>query len=346
MITTNIDMNNKEAGAGLIAMAFLILVLGFAGTTAIYLYQNYNLVEDDQTSVDNSRQIQAAIMAFVNREGRYPCPAPLNADIDTEFYGKEVTSTQCVGGALGSGTFRALGRDNETVRVGTVPTRSLNISDELMVDGYGKRYVYAVTERMATPGTNPKSEQGVISVTNDGNHHMTSSEGNAIFALISFGTDERGAYDVSGNLITPCSEDTTAGNNCKFQTTPNTEATFMTTMSKSYGSADESFEHNFAFFANDPLFRWVTSDWDNCDGICITGTQDRTAQCQNIESGAVINVANADLDNAVKNPCIHSPKPEITQTCPLGPCKWRRDVPWGACQAGSDIRIPDRSNCS
>lgn len=346
MNTSHHNIGNKESGAGLIAMAFLILVLGFVGTTAIYLYENYAVVEDDQTSIDNSREIQNAIMAFVNKEGRYPCPAPLNAKIDTALYGKEISSSQCLGGGLGSGTFRALGRGGEAVRIGSIPTRSLNISDKLMVDGYGKRYVYAVTERMATPGTNPKSEQGVISVTNDDNHHMTSSEGNAIFALISYGADDRGAYDIDGNLIMPCKAGTTAGNNCKFQTASDTEATFMTTLSKSYGSEDHNFEHNFAFYANDPVFRWVTGDWDTCEGICITGTQNRTTQCQNIESGAVINVAEADINNAVKNPCIHSPKPTLTQTCPLGPCQWRRDVPWGSCEGAAGIRIPDRSNCS
>jgi hypothetical protein len=344
MITEHTNLNNKESGAGLIAMAFLILVLGFMGTSALYLYDNYELIDDDQTSVDHSKKIQKAILAFAAREGRFPCPAPINASIDSSTYGKEV-STNCLGGALGTGTFRTVGRGGETVRVGTVPTRSLNIPDEYMVDGYGKRFIFAVTERMATPGTNIDSEQGVISVTNDDGHHMTALDGHAIFALVNFGTDDRGAYDVDGNLLAACQASTDAGNNCRFQTQANAPATFVTTLSKSYGSESHNFEHNFAFYSNQPPFRWVTGDWGVCDGVCFTGSQNRVVQCQNVASGEIVNVSDANLNNAAANPCIHSPKPVTSQVCSLGPCLWRQNVPWGACGPAGNLRIPDRRNC-
>ncbi len=343
MITHISTTRLNEKGGSLIALSFLMLVLSVMGTTGLYLYQKYNGVQDDQTSIDQSREIQDAIAAFVSREGRYPCPAPLNAKIDSAQFGKEI-STNCLSAPVGTGTFKAIGRGGETVRIGAVPTRALNLSDNMMVDGHNKRYVYAVTERMATIGTDPYAEHGVITVQNAEGHDLSAVGGHAIFALLSYGEDSRGAYDIDGNLITACDVTADAGQNCQFQTTANTPATFVTTLSKNYNKDEKGLEHSYAFAANEIPYRWNTGPWSECDGDCYSGTQSRDVTCRNLNNGEIVQIAEADLNNANKNPCIHTARPQPSRVCGLGPCTWQAGS-YGQCQASGNVRIPDRRNC-
>lgn len=316
-----------------------MLALGFIITGAIYLMQNYETIYSDQESVEGLREIETALMDFVAREGRYPCPASLilapdETAGDGTVYGREGPSN-CNAG-LYNGTYRAVGTGGANVRIGAIPVRSLNLPDSKMVDGYGKRYIYAITEDMASPGTDVQNDMGAISIENQNGDAISDSPGQIVYALISPGTDERGAYDVQGNLLQPCQNGTDAWNNCRFTVIANPPATFTASSQKSFGVGADTFTHTFAFHTNTIPYRWYTTPWNNCGElrfqltpvpreVCFSGTQQRTVECRD-NRGTVVADAN----------CSHTPKPDDDRPCSLPPCRWNAG-PWETCIPGVGI---------
>lgn len=317
---TKLLIKNKtqERGSSLIGMALLIMALGFLVTGALYLMKNYDLIHSDQKNIDTSREIQTALADFMAREGRLPCPAPIDAAPDSSDFGKEMrvagTPTTC-------NTDTALGTDNAAVSVGAVPIRSLHLPDKMIVDGYGKRYIYAVTEAMTTDGTDVYNDLGAITITNENDDSISDTPGIVSFVLISPGADDRGAYDIGGNEILPCDTTTNAGENCKFFNTPDLPATFISTLSKSFGNGANSFTHSFAFKANAVPYKWYESAWGDCEGECFEkGKQTRTVECKDHN--------NTLADNEVE--CNHTPKPDDERDCPLAACYWHTTA-FGTC---------------
>ena len=317
---------NSERGSSLIGVAILMLALGFIVTGAIYLMQNYDTIHSDQESVESMREIETALMDFVAREKRYPCPASLTLAPDqvaadgTEF-GKE-GSGNCTAGVY-NGTFRAIGRNGQPVRIGAIPVRTLNLSDQKMTDGYGRRYFYAITEALATPGTDVRNDLGVISIETQHGDPISDVSGHIVYAIISPGTDNRGAYDAQGKLLEPCEAGTDAYNNCRFTQVANPPATFTASSEKSFGVGSNTFTHTFAFHANSIPYRWYAAPWNECDGVCFSGDQDRLVQCRD-------NRENAAPDAN----CSHTPKPINYRVCSLPPCYWDAG-PWQNCTAGA-----------
>jgi hypothetical protein len=311
-------------GSSLLAMAITMLAVGFLTTGGIYLYQNYDVITADQTTVDYSREVQDALNNFVAMEGRLPCPAPLNAAPDTPEFGKE-SAGPCEGGAVASGTYRLNGRSGIPVRVGAVPVRTLNIPDKMIGDGYGRRYVYAVTEKLASPGGDIKSDEGAIYINNQDGHSISDQSGLIIYALMSPGTDNRGAFDLQGNLLEPCEAGTVAGNNCAFINNPGSSATFVASSEKAYNVGSSTFTHTFAFMATPAAYKWNADPWNDCDGVCFSGDQDRVVNCRDYRNGVVDD-----------SKCNHTPKPLDYRVCGLPPCYWDAGA-WANCTAGTGI---------
>ncbi|GEM_PF-2630805 len=222
-----------QSGVSLIAMALMIMASGLFIAAGARLHQTYSVYRDSIATDDRMDYVQQALADYFYQNGRYPCPAPLNAAIDSAGYGREVTNN-CPGVApvAGVDTFRAAGRDGRMVRTGTVPTRTLNIADSYMIDGYGHRLIYAVTEQYASAGgLVPGNEGGIFVKDGDPNnpHDATAMPGNVAQIVYSMGLDDNGVYSASGALIEPCDPAARSGQNCDFAS----NAVFINTVNKS-----------------------------------------------------------------------------------------------------------------
>lgn len=329
-IAQTLPIKNKthEYGSSLIGVALLSMALGFLITGALYLMKNYDLIHADQKNIETSRAIQSALNDFMTFEGRLPCPAPMTARIDTPTFGKEAGIGAGCNGTVQSADGRLKDPLNLTsamkVIIGTVPIRSLHLPDKMIVDGYGKRYIYAVTEALTMTGTDIHHDLGAITIQTDTGTNMSDSPGVVSFVLISPGADDRGAYDINGNLLLPCGNGTNAGENCKFFNANNLAATFISTVNKSFGNGDDSFTHSFAFQANGVPYRWAEGKWNKCDGQCDSGTQQRPVQCID-HQGLIVPVAEEEnIDKCGPQ------KPEAERICPLKPCYWTSKA-WSLC---------------
>lgn len=313
----NSSINNsysfcKERGSSLIGVAILTVVMGALMSGGIFLLQNYQTIKSDQRTTDNAVSLETAIRDFVATQKRYPCPAQLSVAPDEPGFGQEDCSIADVAGSRGEG-----------VKIGTVPVRTLNIPDKMMVDGYSKRQIYAVTSAMTAGTPDLKNGLGSINIVDENGDSISSTAGYVVYAVVSPGEDNRGAYSMQGDLLEPCAAAGDASENCNLS-----NGTFVSSSLKSFRGEDTDFTHRFAFKASTPAYSWHTSAWSNCGTddsgaelsprpTCFSSTQARSVECRD-KQGTVVPVAQeTDSDK-----CGHTVKPDDVRPCSLGPCRW------------------------
>lgn len=218
----------SQRGISLIAMALLVVAIGLIMAGAARLYTVWDKQRVITVTDDRMADIQTALQEFFVMNGRYPCPAPLNAALDTPTFGIEV-SNDCTAGPA-PGTFRASGRNGEMVRTGAVPVRTLNLPDIYSSDGYRQRYIYAVTEAYANQNALITAEdRSAITIEDANGNNSTGSPGNVVQIVYSMGWDPNGAFSSQGVLLQPCNPNGVSGENCDFDN----DAVFVNTVNKS-----------------------------------------------------------------------------------------------------------------
>lgn len=371
MTLENLKEFNNQRGASLIGMAILIICLGAFVTGGIYLYQNYHTVVAEQETKDHKREIDTALKSYMGRMNRLPGPAGLRIAPDAANFGRERLSASNAEGIYRMSGHTTGGGTGGSVLVGAVPVRDLQISDKAMFDGYGKRFVYAVSQNMlggdadgngvvsnaeatlidtdgdgfvsvaeasvAAVTIDVFNDLGAIRVTNPNDDDLRQAPNSIAFTVFSPGEDDRGAFDMQGEQIEGCGAanvagDLAAGQNCQFLVAGST-ATFVTTTDKKFGTG-EDFTHSFAFAGNQIPYVWNIDAWGTCNGVCGAGqgTQARTITCVD-HKGAV--APNGDAD------CSHTAKPLESQSCDLASCQWGTHA-WttcaGVCFSGTQTR--------
>lgn len=235
----------RQDGISLIAMAFTIMVAGLFIASGAMIYDIYNNYRTAAETDEKVAYVQKAMQRFFAEQGRYPCPAPLSADIDTAGYGVEVSSDCAAAGAV-AGTFRAQGRASRWVRTGAVPVRTLGIADSYSHDGYRQRLIYAVTEDYAIDGNPIPQDAGAIEIIDSADNNATSVQGNVVQIVYSMGWDDNGAYGVNGINLQACDPAAPlSGENCDFDT----DAIFRNTLNKSTNEAN-MFVHSISYVAH------------------------------------------------------------------------------------------------
>lgn len=229
----------KEGGYSLISLAIFMMALGLLLSGGTQLYKIWVPGENQVTTEEHIREIERALQIHMAETGRYPCPAPLTAPLDTPEFGREV-SADCTGGDA-PGTFRVEGRGGNMVRTGAVPVRTLNLPDSYSADAWDHRFVYAVTEIYAAPDAPFDQESGAITVKDGAGNNASSVPGNIIYVLTSQGGDPRGAFSAQGALIAPCDEDSKAGANCAYK------GEFVNTIEAAHTEDDNRFTHKVTY---------------------------------------------------------------------------------------------------
>ena len=214
----------KIAGFSLLELSVVLVIIGII----IYMLLAVTTAQLEQgrikTTQDKLIKIQNALIVFYGINNRLPCPAnglALNTD---SAYGKEQASTDDAGPDSKYGTVTCTANLSDvaepatTVYIGTIPTRSLGLSDDIMVDSWGGRFTYAVSKHCVDPDnwslnntykcSNQFTVGGVTTgaITVDGDSISILGPGpqtwpvNTAYIVISHGKDQIGAYNRAGNL--------------------------------------------------------------------------------------------------------------------------------------------------
>lgn len=225
---------NQEAGSSLLALALFIFALGL-GTVAIFkILDQWNLQRKIVETSEKKSVIRDTLDLFLQNNGRYPCPAQLNADLDTPEFGVEVAG--CSDLAVVAGTGEEEGRGGRRVITGAIPVRSLNLPDEYIVDGFDTRFFYAVTSDYTIEPAPVDQDLGAITVRDSNGISATPTPGTIVLAVITNLDDTNGTYDLKGNLRRTCDTSVLSGENCDFET--NNTAVFVNTTLTSTNEAD------------------------------------------------------------------------------------------------------------
>lgn len=123
--------SSSEAGFSLLELALVLVILGIMGGMSLPLFKarlGHGAVVKTR---ENQGHVLHAIAAFVEKNRRFPCPAPPQAT--GEAYGVEPRERKCPGAKA----------------EGLVPFRTLGISESFAKDGFKRWMTYAVDSNLA-----------------------------------------------------------------------------------------------------------------------------------------------------------------------------------------------------
>ena len=183
-------------GYSLAEMAIVLAVIGLISGLSLSVGKTMLGVSAIEGTQERLDVIDSALNLFQLKYKRYPCPA-LPADPPTSAtYGQEVTGgcvTACPAGLTCS---------NNAV-IGAVPFKTLQINEEIAYDSWDGKIAYAVDKNNTESSG---SNLGSIPIQDINGNEITFSPvlGDAIFVLVSHGTDGKGAYSKSATLVQAC----------------------------------------------------------------------------------------------------------------------------------------------
>lgn len=212
--------NMSKNGFSLLELSIVMIIISLiAGTifTIVPIQQSRKIHEDFETKLDT---IQTAIDTFVKQNGRLPCPAARNAALNSATFGVE---TSCAA-ATATGTVEIAGvAANENLRIGALPTRTLNLPDSYMFDPWNNRIDYVTVKSLA----NTSALFSAYATTQTDTIRINDLNGNRInqassvsipnfvsYAVISHGEDGSGATNLDGSTTRTCPSTGADKENC------------------------------------------------------------------------------------------------------------------------------------
>lgn len=201
-----------QQGVSLVEMAIVIVIIAAMAGMALSMGSSQNSQAKLKQSYDKMAMIEEAFALFVRMNGRLPCPADprqprLSAGAANPNLGVEDCTANTkitIASALGA-------------YAGAVPVQTLNLSPELMIDGWDRRFTYVVEERFIDRinfAANSEENTEWNDLNDDSNPDfpfylevddgitMTTGAGartrNAVMVLISHGENGEGAWNKEG----------------------------------------------------------------------------------------------------------------------------------------------------
>ena len=202
------NLNFRKSGFTLIEMAVVLVIIGLLLVAGIGL--GTTQIELSRITATKIKQeaIKNALISFIARNNRLPCPAVSTLAPNTVGYGMEAaTPNNCTGTAKAGG-----------VSTGIVPWENLGVSDDIASDGNYNRFTYQVA--LLATGLNSATISGlkgavsvhtnaptVLGASPSGNQINVCTVGNynpclGVVTIISHGTNGLGAYTSQGTQNT------------------------------------------------------------------------------------------------------------------------------------------------
>jgi hypothetical protein len=237
------SLARRARGAGgysLISLSLFVIGFGIILTAGSMVYNQWQKAKAPTVTAQRIAALENAMQGYLALHGHYPCPASLTAAPDSAEFGVEMKEAadpeKCTGQFSGTGT------EGRLVWTGAVPVRTMNLPDEMMLDGWDHRIAFAVTEIYTGTAPPLNSNKSAIKIIDVNGNNATSTQGNITYAFLTTGGDESGAYSASGALIAPCDTSTPSGRNCAFET-GDQQGVFVNTAMRSHTMKPDQFTH-------------------------------------------------------------------------------------------------------
>ncbi len=259
-------LKNNQSGFTLIELMIVVVIIGVFTAALANMATQFYLEKRANTMDERLDEVRTALGRFIaddpsipvppivpdptnNDEVRYPCPASMTlVPGDTAFAIEgcpAFDSDPPIGELAGNpGVFVVAGDGGRKVLVGAVPTSTLNISSQNMLDPYGNRFTYAVSWDLAKNNAALNNAANIPAVTVQDENDDTLAISPAPFVIVSHGRNGAGSYTSQGvKNGSECGKDaddnplTTGDNrNCSWQN--DNVATFRMQQAFTMGSGD------------------------------------------------------------------------------------------------------------
>jgi prepilin-type N-terminal cleavage/methylation domain-containing protein len=206
-------IGSHSNGFSLIETSVVLLIFGIVLGAIISIVPT--LHQKDTISDMNNKfdTIQKAIDTFYSQNGYLPCPARITAAPNTVNFG---VATDCSLATVADTVEVAGTTANENLRIGVVPTRTLNLPDEYMFDSYNTRIEYVSVKQMSISNAlfapYVSAQPDVIRIEDAGANRIhqanSGTYANVVaYAIMSAGPNNKGAVNYLGtvNPIVACS---------------------------------------------------------------------------------------------------------------------------------------------
>lgn len=178
---------HKQAisGFSLIQMSIILAMAAVVMVAMLPGYQNPN--NANAISGNKMNGILNALRAYEVTHGNLPCPADPTMATGNGYYGIAAANSGTTNDCTGSTPAAAYADATNNIAIGMVPVRSLGLSYDYALDGFGRDISYVV-DTNATGCWATASLPGAVTVTDNGINQST------VAALVSHGADGYGAW--------------------------------------------------------------------------------------------------------------------------------------------------------
>lgn len=169
----NLSLKRSKKGFTLIELSVVLVIVGimvYGATSMFAMTAAKARIDATNNTLD---AIERALRLHYQTAGRLPCVAVGNLPLGNASFGVE----NCTGTA------------------GVVPTRTLNLPDSYMFDGWGNRISYVVDTDCDTAWVSETCAANITIQDNSGADNRTTT---AAYALISYGKNGLGAFNRNG----------------------------------------------------------------------------------------------------------------------------------------------------
>lgn len=199
------NLNIPKKAFSMIELAVFITVISFV--LVAFALSLSGDVETNKVSLTKKRmdKIYNALGVFVAQNSRFPCPAAIDDVLSDSTYGDEGRSSgNCI---TTSGSYFTSG----DLVYGMVPIKALGLTLEDSVDGFDSKFVYVIDKNFAedsTYATALTSSDGGITIKNYINGSSSNVTTTAVFAVMSYGKNKKGAFNMNSATQISASSDT------------------------------------------------------------------------------------------------------------------------------------------
>ena len=180
--------------------------MGVIMTAVIGYYDISNVERRTKITEDKFKVINTALVSYLARNGRLPCPAPLDCDLEgcnndniydekilgLEFRKDKDIDKECI--SDNNGVFESKNDVGEKLLYGNVPAISLGLDNNYLIDDWGNKLVYIVPDIL----TQENALKDILINQNTETRDPTISDeyvkDGEIFLLLSSNTNTQGAY--------------------------------------------------------------------------------------------------------------------------------------------------------
>lgn len=194
----------RQGGFSLIEISLVVVIMAIVAGSVLALLNAQQISARVSATQTKQEAIKQALINFVARNSRLPCPAVATAAQGAATYGVEANAS---GAPACNGTTVIGAGANVNVR-GVVPWVTLGLSDDAALDGYNRRFTYQVRRSQADANAMTASTistlTGNITVRNAAAGAIINTNNAAVAVIVSHGENGFGAYlPMTGTRMLP-----------------------------------------------------------------------------------------------------------------------------------------------